>query len=65
MASLGSLHGRENLVVSKVVSLFAALNMIRVVEFLNTALRKTGARKAQPNVVCYLGQDLQLPNSDT
>ncbi|MEM1279666.1 MAG: Uma2 family endonuclease [Cyanobacteria bacterium P01_H01_bin.152] len=61
MAPLGSLHGRENSVVSKVISLFAALNMIRVVEFLNTSLRKPGEREAQPDISFYLGQNFQLP----
>lgn len=62
MAPLGSLHGRENSVVSKVISLFAALNMIRVVEFLGTSLRKTGEREAQPDISFYLGQNFQLPS---
>lgn len=62
MAALGSWHGRENSVVSKVVSLYAALKMIRVVEFLNTSLRKTGEREAQPDIAFYLGQNFRLPS---
>jgi Uma2 family endonuclease len=62
MAPLGSLHGRENSVVLKVVSLFAALNMIRVFEFLSTSLRKTGEREAQPDIAFYLGQNFRLPS---
>jgi Uma2 family endonuclease len=62
MAPLGSLHGHENSVVSKVISLFAALNMIRVVEFLSTSLRKPGEREAQPDIAFYLGQNFQLPS---
>ena len=62
MSPVGSLHGRENSVVSKVISLFAALNLIRVVEFLSTSLRKAGEREAQPDIAFYLGQDFQLPS---
>ncbi|ASC73982.1 hypothetical protein XM38_049560 [Halomicronema hongdechloris C2206] len=62
MAALGTLHGRENSVVLKVVSLFAALNMIRVVEFLSTSLRKTGEREAQPDIAFYLGQNFRSPS---
>lgn len=39
MAALGAGHGRQNSVVLKVVSLFAAFRNIRIAEFINCSFR--------------------------
>jgi Uma2 family endonuclease len=61
MAALGPWHGRENAIVSKVVSLFATLIVIRVVELINTSFRKAGEREGQPDIAFYLGDNFTLP----
>jgi len=61
MAALGPWHGRENAIVAKVVSLFATLNLIRMVELTNTSFRKAGEREGQPDIAFYLGDSFTLP----
>lgn len=61
MAPLGPSHGRDNAILSKVVSLFATLKMIRVAEYVNCTFRKTGIRDAQPDLAFYLGKDVRFP----
>ncbi|WP_008309391.1 Uma2 family endonuclease [Leptolyngbya sp. PCC 6406] len=61
MAALGPWHGRDNSIVSKVISLFATLRIIRMVELTNTSFRKTGDREAQPDIAFYLGNTFKLP----
>ncbi|NCJ06713.1 Uma2 family endonuclease [Synechococcales cyanobacterium C] len=61
MAALGAWHGRENSIVSKVVSLFATLRVIRMVELTNTSFRKAGEQEGQPDIAFYLGDSFALP----
>ncbi|MEM9092677.1 MAG: Uma2 family endonuclease [Cyanobacteria bacterium P01_F01_bin.53] len=61
MAPLGPSHARDNATLSKVVSLFATLKMIRVAEYVNCTFRKEGMRDAQPDLAFYLGQDTRFP----
>jgi len=60
MAPLGPSHARDNAILSKVVSLFATIKLIRVAEYLNCSFCKTGLRDSQPDVAFYLG-DFRLP----
>ncbi len=48
MATLGPSHARDNAILSKVVSLFATIKLIRVAEYLNCSFCKTGLRDSQP-----------------
>jgi hypothetical protein len=50
MEVLGPSHVRDKAIVSKVVSLFATLRSIRVVEFVNCTFRRSGLRDAQPDL---------------
>lgn len=61
MAALGPSHARDNAILSKVVSLFATLKMIRIGEYVNCTFRKTGIRDSQPDLAFYLGEDVQFP----
>lgn len=61
MASLGPSHARDNAVLSKVVSLFATLKMIRVGEYLNCTFRKPDIRDSQPDIAFYLGANVNFP----
>ncbi len=61
MVALGPSHGRDNAIASKVVSLFATLQSIRVVEFVNCTFRRQGLRDAQPDLAFYLGDGFELP----
>ena len=61
MSPLGPRHGRQNSIISNVVTLFATLKNIRIVEFTNTSFRKTGLYEFQPDVAFYLGSDLRVP----
>lgn len=61
MAPLGPSHARDNAILSKVVSLFATLKMIRVAEYVNCTFRKSGIRDSQPDLAFYLGKDRRFP----
>lgn len=61
MAAVGPIHGRDNSVVARVVSLFATVKNIRIVEYTNTSFRKAGIRECQPDSAFYSGTDLRLP----
>ncbi|MEO0535357.1 MAG: Uma2 family endonuclease [Cyanobacteria bacterium P01_A01_bin.123] len=61
MSPLGPSHARDNAILSKVVSLFATLKLIRIAEYVNCTFRKPGIRDAQPDIAFYLGQDVQFP----
>jgi Uma2 family endonuclease len=61
MAAVGPIHGRDNSVVARVVSLFATIKNIRVVEYINTSFRKSGVRECQPDSSFYIGAGCRLP----
>jgi Uma2 family endonuclease len=61
MSPLGSRHGRQNSIISNVVTLFATLKNIRIVEFTNTSFRKAGLYEFQPDLAFYLGSGLKVP----
>ncbi|MCU0534924.1 MAG: Uma2 family endonuclease [Hydrococcus sp. Prado102] len=61
MTPLGSGHASNNSVTSKVVSLFATLKQIRIKEYTNVSLRKTGVAEAQPDISFYIGSDFRFP----
>jgi Uma2 family endonuclease len=56
MSPLGINHSRDNSVVARLISLFATLKNIRVVEFTNVTLRKTPIQESQPDSAFYLGE---------
>jgi Uma2 family endonuclease len=61
MAALGPAHSRQNSITFKVVSLYAALRNLRIVEFINCSFRKQGEQECQPDIAFYLGETVQLP----
>jgi len=61
MSPLGSRHGRQNSVISKVISLFATLKNIRIFEFDNTSFRRAGLDEFQPDLAFYIGSELRVP----
>lgn len=61
MAAVGAGHGRDNSVVARVVSLFATVRTIRIVEYTNTSFRKVGVRECQPDSSFYVGDRFHLP----
>lgn len=61
MAPVGPIHGRDNSVVARAVSLFATVKNIRIVEYTNTSFRKAGIRECQPDTSFYIGAEVQLP----
>jgi Uma2 family endonuclease len=61
MAALGPNHARDTAILSKVVSLFATLKMIRIAEYVNCTFRKVGIRDAQPDLAFYLGNEVRFP----
>ncbi|SKB11349.1 conserved hypothetical protein [Planktothrix sp. PCC 11201] len=56
MSPLGINHSRDNSVVARLISLFATLKNIPVVEFTNVTLRKTPIQESQPDSAFYLGE---------
>jgi Uma2 family endonuclease len=61
MSPIGSRHGHQNSIISNVVTLFATLKNIRIVEFTNTSFRKAGLDEFQPDLAFYLGSGLRVP----
>ncbi|WP_017721074.1 Uma2 family endonuclease [Kamptonema formosum] len=61
MAAVGPRHGRLNSIVSYLVVLFAALNNIPIVQFVNTSFRKAGLQEFQPDLAFYIGSGLRVP----
>lgn len=61
MSPVGPLHARENSITSRVISLYATLKNIRIVELINASFRKPGAGEFQPDLSYYIGSDFQLP----
>jgi Uma2 family endonuclease len=61
MAALGPLHGRHNAIVARVVSLFATLQNLTIVEFTNTSFRRPQKLECQPDSAFYVGENLRLP----
>jgi Uma2 family endonuclease len=54
-------HGRNNTLLSQVVSLYGALKNLRLVGLTNTSFRKRGVRECQPDLAFYVGTEFQLP----
>ncbi|HEY9604565.1 MAG TPA: Uma2 family endonuclease [Allocoleopsis sp.] len=61
MSPLGPRHGRQNTIISTLVTLFATLKTIRIIGLTNTSFRKTGLYEFQPDLAFYLGSDLRVP----
>ena len=64
MAPLGRGHARQNSVLSKVISLYAMVRNLRLVEFTNCSFYKEGERGCQPDTAFYIGADFQLQPQD-
>ncbi len=62
MAPVGPVHGRDNSITAKVISLYAALNNISIQEFTNTSFRRTGLQECQPDSAFYIGSEIKLPS---
>ncbi|NJK38822.1 MAG: Uma2 family endonuclease [Oscillatoriales cyanobacterium RM2_1_1] len=58
---IGPLHGHDNSVIARTISLFATLNNIPIMEYLNTSFRHPQVRECQPDVAYYIGSELKLP----
>jgi len=54
-------HGRNNSLIARVISLFATLKNIRIVEYTNVSYRKIGVRECQPDSSFYIGGEFKLP----
>ncbi|MEG5059982.1 Uma2 family endonuclease [Microcoleus sp. A2-C5] len=65
MSPVGPLHGHQHSILSSVVSLFATLKNIRVVQLINASFRKTGIHEFQPDLAYYIGSDLRVPPNDS
>lgn len=61
MSPLGINHSRDNSVVARLISLFATLKNIPVVEFTNVTLKKDKIQESQPDSTFYLGEVSNLP----
>jgi Uma2 family endonuclease len=61
MLPVGFRHGHHNATVSKVVSLFATLKNIKIIEATNTSFRKIGESECQPDLAFYIGEKIKFP----
>lgn len=58
---VGSGHGRDNTLLSQVVTLYGTLKNIRIAGFTNSSFRKKGVRECQSDIAFYVGADFQIP----
>lgn len=61
MSPVGPIHAHENAIVSKVISIFAALANIVIYEYLNCSFRKKNNAEFQPDIAFFLGNGLKIP----
>jgi Uma2 family endonuclease len=61
MVPLGSSHSQDDPVVSRVISLFATVNNLRIKEIGNGSFRKTGKQECQPDIAFYIGATVPFP----
>ncbi|PSB32592.1 Uma2 family endonuclease [Chlorogloea sp. CCALA 695] len=61
MSPVGPLHARQNSIISKVISLYATVKNIRIVELVNASFRQLAIREFQPDLSYYIGADFELP----
>ncbi|WP_017327490.1 Uma2 family endonuclease [Synechococcus sp. PCC 7336] len=65
MPPIGSSHGQDDPVVSRVVSLYATANHVRFKELGNASFRKTGEVEFQPDIAYYIGAEVEFPARGT
>lgn len=61
MSPIGSSHGQDNPVISRVVSLYATAKNLRVKEIGNGSFRKSGLQECQPDIAFYIGSEFKFP----
>lgn len=61
LSPVGPLHARQNSIISKVISLYATVKNIRIVELVNASFRQLATREFQPDLSYYIGTDFELP----
>ena len=65
MPPIGSSHSQDDPVVSRVVSLYATTNNLRLKELANASFRKVGEVEFQPDIAFYIGADVRFPPRGT
>lgn len=61
MAALGFRHARQNSLVANVITIFATLKDIEIVQLTNASYRKEGLGEFQPDSSFYIGSGLKIP----
>ncbi|WP_009633063.1 Uma2 family endonuclease [Synechocystis sp. PCC 7509] len=61
MSPVGPLHARQNSIISKVISLYATVKNIRIVELVNASFRQLNKSEFQPDLAYYIGTEFELP----
>lgn len=61
MSPVGPLHARQNSIISKVISLYATVKNIRIVELVNASFRQPAKNEFQPDLSYYIGTAFELP----
>lgn len=61
MSPVGPLHARQNSIISKVISLYATVKNIRIVELVNASFRQPAKSEFQPDLSYYVGTEFELP----
>ena len=61
MSPVGPLNARQNSIISKVISLYATVKNIRIVELVNASFRQPAKSEFQPDLSYYIGTEFELP----
>ncbi len=61
MSPVGPLHARQNSIISKVISLYATIKNIRIVELVNASFHQPNKSEFQPDLSYYIGTEFELP----
>lgn len=63
---IGFAHGRDNSLLTSVVSLYGALKGLPFLSIANGSFRKAGERECQPDLAFYIGMELpSIPRSNS
>jgi Uma2 family endonuclease len=57
----GTGHGQDNALLSQVVNLFGMVKKTRLKTYIGSSLRKEGLRECQPDIACYIAEDVPNP----
>ncbi len=60
----GSAHRQDNALLATTIGFYGAMKNFSFVSFVNGSFRKSGERECQPDLVYYIGSEVQRPTKN-